>query len=662
MLAAKRKPIRESPYPVYWVEAFNAAVQKWVPVDPLVTKSVSKPSKFEPPASDIENKMTYVIAFEDDGSARDVTRRYAKAYNAKTRKGRVEVTKGGEKWWRRVLRIYQRVFDQDRDQIEDTEMTRKEEQEGMPRNVQDFKNHPYYALERHLRRHEVIHPKREVGKVTVGKSSADNSKALEPVYRHRDVHMVKSANSWYRLGREIKTGEQPLKRVQPRRKREVVSEEDISEDEGDSGTPMYAAFQTQTYVPPSVVRGIIPKNTYGNLDVYVPSMVPPGGVHMLHPDTARAARLIGVDYADAVTGFEFKGRFGTAVVRGAVVAREYQEAVGEVIQGFEYERAEAEENRRSLEALRMWRRFLAGLRIRQRIEGYEIEGEKDVIREEMQHVDEEMEEDEGGGFLPDRGPDGIAEPTAGRTFESLCDYDYEEGGGFMDEDSDGGDHQAEDETEEPAIHSVPFISGFDEDLRGGGFLEDEVDDSGAEDEDAEEASRDVGDEGHKEAAAREAPQALTPFEEDKITDFDHQLNSDGEILSHAQDLDNDLAGYELEDARMLQQVYESQSQDAAIGSNTGRERNQEESSTEVPITSEQDLTQEASKTVDEAQDNYFPEIAGADTPYKADSEAVHIQQPDNTDTPEPGSEIEKGSLLSEDPSDEDAEPEWISQF
>ena len=200
--AEQRKAMRESKYPVYWVEAFNEAVQKWVPIDPLVTRSVAKPSKLEPPAGEPENSMTYVLAFENDGSARDVTRRYVKAYNAKTRRERVEITNGGEKWWRRIIKMFRRHHHMDRDQLEDAELASKEAAEPMPRNVQDFKDHPYYALERHLRRHEAIHPKREVGKVGAGRTGGSNT--LEPIFRRRDVHIVKSADKWYRLGREIK--------------------------------------------------------------------------------------------------------------------------------------------------------------------------------------------------------------------------------------------------------------------------------------------------------------------------------------------------------------------------------------------------------------------------------------------------------------------------
>ena len=197
-----QKRIVESPYPVFWVEAFDEAAQKWIAVDPLVTNSIGKPRRLGPPASDRENNMVYVVSFEDDGSARDVTKRYAKSFNAKTRRLRVEAINEGERWLKRVLNVYRRPHRMDRDQVEDTELARKEAQEGLPENVQDFKDHPYYALERHLRRNEVIHPKREVGKLSAGRGASN--KAVEPIYRRSDVRIVKSADKWYRMGREIR--------------------------------------------------------------------------------------------------------------------------------------------------------------------------------------------------------------------------------------------------------------------------------------------------------------------------------------------------------------------------------------------------------------------------------------------------------------------------
>lgn len=362
----KKKAIRTLSYPVYWVEAFNTAHQKWVPVDPMVTNTINKPNKIEPPASYDLNQMMYVVAFEEDGVARDVTRRYAKAFNAKTRRHRVENSDDGAKWLKAALRLFRRRRRLDRDQVEDSELAQKEAREGLPSNVLDFKGHPYYALERHLRRHEVLHPRREAGKVNAGTAARPK---MEPVFRRQDVLSCKSAVKWYRLGRQVKQGEQPLKHIPaPASRRKDV------EDESDGGelsmTGLYSIHQTHVYVPPAVKGGKITKNAFGNLDVYVPSMVPPGGEHIRHALTQQAARALSIDFADAVVGFKFQGRQGTAIIEGAVVPREYSDAVRAVIAGLEHEALEEASRARSLAALRLWSRFLRGLRIAERVSAY----------------------------------------------------------------------------------------------------------------------------------------------------------------------------------------------------------------------------------------------------------------------------------------------------
>ena len=413
------------------MEAFNTAVQKWVPVDPMVTKTVAKGFRFEPPANDRQNGMSYVVAFEEDGSARDVTRRYAHAFNAKTRKQRVESTRGGEAWWEQALLFYEKPFLEDRDQIEGAEFRSKMAAEPMPRNVQDFKDHPFYALERHLRRNETIYPKRVVGHV--GSRAGSKRNCVETVYRRSDVHTLRSANGWYRLGRDIKLGEQPLKHVPANRKvTEATGDDNHSAGQYPMETPLYAYFQTTLYEPPPVVEGLIPKNVYGNLDVYVPSMVPHGAVHIRHRDAARAARILGIDYAEAVTGFNFKGRHGTAVFDGVVVAREFAEALRGVIQGLEDEQLQYELEAKSAQALGLWKHFLLRLRIAERVKGYAVEREETDVAVSGDDRDDVAET--AGGFLPDPGQDasnlvGHASPSAvPEAGESL-------GGGFLGEES-----------------------------------------------------------------------------------------------------------------------------------------------------------------------------------------------------------------------------------
>lgn len=223
-------------------------------------------------------------------------------------------------------------------------------------------------------------------------------------------------------------------------------------EEDDPGTASYAFHQTNQYSAPPVINGRIPKNIYGNLDVYVASMVPEGGYHIRHPDTSRAARLLGVDYADAVTGFSFRGRHGTAVITGAVVAESCRDAIEEVIRAFEIERQEEEEEERMLEVLRTWKKFLVGLRIRERIQGYEIEGERKIEDEAMGDGEESEGDDdgddegndEGGGFDSDIGMTGHSKlfaPGDTEQTHDTSDNGADGGDGFLlgDElDNDGG--------------------------------------------------------------------------------------------------------------------------------------------------------------------------------------------------------------------------------
>ncbi|KAK2591675.1 hypothetical protein QQS21_010635 [Conoideocrella luteorostrata] len=410
------RQIRESAYPIYWVEVLDKGHQKWQPADPVVTHTFWKPRVFEPPITDKENCLSYVVAFEADGTAKDVTRRYAKAYTAKTRRMRVEtpLSDNGE-WWRKTMKLFRRRRATDLDQIEDIELAGVEAREPMPRNVQDFKDHPVYALERHMRRHEVLVPEAKPS----GTVSAGSRGSLEKIYRRKDVRVARSADRWYRMGRDVKPNEIPAKWLQKKaRPKGSKLDDDEADKEDDAGTPIYTMEQTELFEPPPVRNGRVPKNKFGNIDAYVPSMIPKGAVHIAHEQAARAAFILGVDYAPALTGFSFTGRHGTAVLNGIVVAMEFEAAIQAVIDGMVDVGQEMENERKSLAALKMWRRLLMGLRIRERIwSGVDDEERKEAEREaeleaelanaesdvtdefDMVIDDDDKYEGEGGGFL-----------------------------------------------------------------------------------------------------------------------------------------------------------------------------------------------------------------------------------------------------------------------
>jgi xeroderma pigmentosum group C-complementing protein len=109
--------------PVFWTEVFSRADVRWLPVDPI-RGIVNKRKVFDPSPSSSsgpsfattrqENRMVYVVGFEEDGYARDVTPRYARDYSAKVAKAQ-EVGgrtggKGRKVWWERLIGIVRRPY------------------------------------------------------------------------------------------------------------------------------------------------------------------------------------------------------------------------------------------------------------------------------------------------------------------------------------------------------------------------------------------------------------------------------------------------------------------------------------------------------------------------------------------------------------------------
>ncbi|KAJ7741359.1 hypothetical protein B0H16DRAFT_1565520 [Mycena metata] len=405
-LAVQIDPIKTPP--VFWTEVFSRPDGRWFAVDPI-RGIVNQPHSFDPSTAPIstypkttagvviDNRMVYVLAFEEDGYARDVTRRYARQYAAKIAKIQGGTKGRGRKevWWERVVEGVRRPYRLNRDDVEDAELDTAQLMEGMPTVVSGFKDHPMYVLERHLTQAQTIYPPppqtRPLGKFRG-----------ESVYPRSSVVSLKTSENWMRNeGRRIKEGEQPMKLVKMRastigKMREVegmreilratgerrVTENGESGDNaaGDSSAPkkgkgkeldneimqgLYALSQTELYVPDPIVNGKIPKNNFGNIDMYVPSMLPAGAVHIPYKGTAKIAKQLGFDYAEAVTGFEFKSRRANPIMQGIVIAAENEAAILEAYWEAEKDAAEKARAKKRERVLKRWTRLVHGLRIRQ---------------------------------------------------------------------------------------------------------------------------------------------------------------------------------------------------------------------------------------------------------------------------------------------------------
>ncbi|CAL1713034.1 unnamed protein product [Somion occarium] len=411
----ERTPDPTTTPPVFWTEVFSRADGRWLPVDPI-RAIVNKRKAFDPTPNPnaaikpernvrVENRMVYVVAFEEDGYARDVTPRYAREFGAKVAKIQ-QGGKGRKQWWERIMSTIHRPYRLNRDDVEEEELHINQMMEHMPTSMIGFKDHPLYVLARHLKRDEVIHPLTEIGKFRG-----------EPVYPRSNVLSLKTAENWMRQGRKVREGCQPMKWVKQRavtvnkqRAIEMAMADRLEvAGEGSEGfgaekdimQGLYAENQTELYIPEPVVNGKIPKNDFGNIDLYVPTMLPAGAAYIPHKGAAKIARQLGFDYAEAVTGFEFKKRRAFPVITGIVVAAENEDAVLEAYREAEQEAEKKRQAKRQDRVLKRWTRLIQGLRIRQRLQEQYADREPQATTEGEKPIEEADEEHvpAAGGFL-----------------------------------------------------------------------------------------------------------------------------------------------------------------------------------------------------------------------------------------------------------------------
>jgi xeroderma pigmentosum group C-complementing protein len=504
----KKKPNkkydRDLAFPVFWVEACSPVTNKYIPIDPIVLSTIASNDEllqtFEPRGKKAEKSkqvMCYTIAFSADGTAKDVTVRYLKKHQlpGKTKGVRMPIEKvpvynrkGKVKnyeeydWFRTVMSLYDRP-EKKRTAADDLEdqtdlkpfKPAQEDKEVEKESLQWYKQSAEFVLELHLRREEAIIPgAKPVKTFTAGKGD----KAKEhPVYRRKDVVACKTVESWHKEGRAIKIGEQPMKLV-PMRAVTLVRKREMEDAQRETGEKLkqglYSIDQTDWIIPPPIQDGVIPKNAFGNMDVYVPTMVPRGAVHLPLKGSAKLCRKLEIDYAEACTGFEFGKQRAVPVLTGVVVAEEHEMLVRDAWRAEQAEQKRKEDTKRTGVAFHWWRKMLLGLRVieRMRIEYQEVGGDKEEINPFMkkalresragptsQAQEADNEEVEGGGFfLSGHGEEEV--PQNSLMHQAEMEVDEEDtGGGFLVEDGadqNGGGFLVHGEAEKPAKGYAPI--------------------------------------------------------------------------------------------------------------------------------------------------------------------------------------------------------------
>jgi xeroderma pigmentosum group C-complementing protein len=422
------------PFPIYWVEVASPVTHRIIPVDPLVlSNSVATTpdlvAAFEPRGSravKAKQVIAYVIAYSADGTAKDVTTRYLRrrTWPGKTKGSRLPVEKIPVSqpramtryieydWFRVTMRGYTRQIDQRTkvDEIENAQdlVPNQPERNAATREadtLQSLRASTEFALERFLRREEAIRPGAQHVRTFI--SGRGEKTREEKVFQRADVVKCLSAESWHKEGRQVVEGQVPLKRV-PIRAVTLLRKRAVDELERQTGAKplqgLYARHQTEVIVPPPIENGVIPKNEYGNIDCFVPSMVPQGAVHLPWSGTARICKRLGIDYAEAVTGFEFGSKMAVPVIEGVVIAEDNEGLLRDAWRVDQEARRQRERLQQEKRILQTWRKFLMGLRIAERVRAeYGEDGDVETMNpfaiQPSVRAEASTAVDHGGGFL-----------------------------------------------------------------------------------------------------------------------------------------------------------------------------------------------------------------------------------------------------------------------
>nr|CAH7736099.1 unnamed protein product [Callosobruchus chinensis] len=327
-----------------WVEVFLEMEEKWITAD-VVKGQVHCVDEIYKRAT---HPVTYVVAWNNNNTLRDVTMRYCKNFSTVTRKLRVE-----PKWWEETIQPFkgkQTV----RDKEEEEDLNRQQLDQPLPKSIAEYKNHPLYALKRHLLKFESMYPP-DIAPLGYIRGEA--------VYPRNCVYVCRSRDVWLKEAKVVKPGEKPYKIVKARPKWDKLSNSVVS----DQMLEIFGIWQTMDYEPPTAENGIVPRNAFGNVELFKPCMLPKKTVHLRLPGLNRICKRMNIDCASAIVGFDFHCGGSVPSYDGFVVCEEYAD---QLIAAWELEQEDREQREKEKVEKRVygnWKRLIKGLLIRERL-------------------------------------------------------------------------------------------------------------------------------------------------------------------------------------------------------------------------------------------------------------------------------------------------------
>ena len=319
-----------------WVEVKISG--SWVTIH-LPSHSVGSSNEVEKYSND---PLVYVVGIDDCGKLKDLTPKYAFEWSTKNRKWRISGS-----WWNDTIQPY--LVD---DEEEDAEIRGLLLERPMPTGVAGFKDHPLYVLKRHLLKFEAIYPE---------ESQVLGYCHREPIYARECVHTLHTRETWLKQGRIVKQGEEAYMSVKARPKRGQKADEDRKVD-------VFGHWQTEVYSPPPVVDGKIQRNEYGNIELFQPSMLPKGACHIQLPGIHRIAKLLDIDFAPAMMGWDFSSGYCHPVIDGIVTAEENRPVLVAAWEQHQHDNRKKQQEKREKKIYERWRLLIRGVMLKERVQ------------------------------------------------------------------------------------------------------------------------------------------------------------------------------------------------------------------------------------------------------------------------------------------------------
>lgn len=185
----------------------------------------------------------------------------------------------------------------------------------------------------------------------------------EPVYARECVHTMHSREIWVKQARVVKPGETAYKIVKARPKWDRATNTMLEAQP----LEIFGYWQTKPYEPPVAENGTVPRNPYGNVELFKPEMLPIGTRHLQLPSLQKTCKKMNVDCAQAMVGFDFHSGSSHPVFDGFVVCEEFADAVVE-----QWYKDQEEAERKEAEKIQArvwgnWKKLIKGLFIRERL-------------------------------------------------------------------------------------------------------------------------------------------------------------------------------------------------------------------------------------------------------------------------------------------------------